>query len=171
VLTGDPDLAQDLVQDVMIRVQARWRKIEQFDLPEKYVRRAIANGYVSWRRRWTVRNLIPFGIPPDRGTPDPAHEETERSALWIRLESLPRRQRAVLVLLLTTEEARTPPASVAMQGIRRGVVRRRRRRAAGVAGVAVAAAAAITVPVMLRGSPPAPTSTAPRPTTSPPASR
>jgi RNA polymerase sigma-70 factor (sigma-E family) len=96
VLTGDPDLAQDLVQDVLIRVHRRWRHIESYDRPEQYVRRAIVNAYVSWRRTWSVRNLVPFGSPPDRAAPE--HPGPGESELWQRMSRLPRRQRAAVVL-------------------------------------------------------------------------
>jgi len=96
VLTGDPDLAQDIVQDVLIRVYSRWRQIESQDHPEHYVRKAILNAYISWRRLWSVRNLVPFGSPPDRAAPE--HPGSEPSELWQRLARLPRRQRAVVVL-------------------------------------------------------------------------
>ncbi|HEX3814134.1 MAG TPA: sigma factor [Mycobacteriales bacterium] len=87
VPTADPQLAQDLVQDVMVRMQGRWRKIEQYDRPERYVRRAIANAYVSWRRRWSVRNLVPFSAPPERIVPDVSEHDTGRSELWQQLRS------------------------------------------------------------------------------------
>lgn len=96
VLTADPDLAQDLVQDVLIRVHRRWRHIESEERPEQYVRRAIVNAYVSWRRTWSVRNLVPFGSPPERAAPDPPGPG--QSELWLRMSRLPRRQRAAVVL-------------------------------------------------------------------------
>ncbi|HEX3813250.1 MAG TPA: SigE family RNA polymerase sigma factor [Mycobacteriales bacterium] len=96
VLTGNPDLAQDIVQDVLIRVHSRWRQVESYDHPENYVRKAIVNAYVSWRRQWSVRNLVPFGSPPDRAAPEPPGSEP--SELWRRMSRLPRRQRAVVVL-------------------------------------------------------------------------
>ena len=59
-LTGDPDLAKDLVQEVLIRVSGRWQKIGQLDRPEAYVRKMVVNEYLSWRRRsW---RLIPSGM-------------------------------------------------------------------------------------------------------------
>ena len=38
-LTGDPDLAKDLVQEVLIRVSRRWQQIGQLDRPEAYITR------------------------------------------------------------------------------------------------------------------------------------
>jgi len=96
VLTGDPHLAQDIVQDVLVRVHSRWGKVSRYDAPEQYVRRAILNAYISWRRRWSVRNLVSFGAPPDQVAPEPI--EAGPSELWHRLAGLPRRQRAVLAL-------------------------------------------------------------------------
>ena len=54
VLTDDPHLAQDIVQDVLLRAQQRWTKIEA---PATYVRRMVTNEYLSWRRR-AVRRMI-----------------------------------------------------------------------------------------------------------------
>lgn len=96
VLTADPDLAEDIVQDVLIRVHRRWRRVQACDRPELYVRRAIVNAYVSWRRTWSVRNLVPFGSPPDRAAPEPPGSEP--SELWERMCRLPHRQRAAVVL-------------------------------------------------------------------------
>jgi DNA-directed RNA polymerase specialized sigma24 family protein len=50
-LTGDPDLAKDLVQEVLIRASGRWQKIGQLDRPEAYIRKMVVNEYLSWRRR------------------------------------------------------------------------------------------------------------------------
>jgi RNA polymerase sigma-70 factor (sigma-E family) len=98
-LTGDPDLAKDLVQEVLIRVSGRWQEIGQLDWPEAYVRKMVVNEYLSWRRRsW---RLIPSGMsghltgPP---SPDPADGYIDRQALLAELAKLSRRQRTALVL-------------------------------------------------------------------------
>ena len=52
VLTGDRDLAQDVVQDVLLRAHRRWSSIHRLEVPEQYVRRMILNEFLSWRRRW-----------------------------------------------------------------------------------------------------------------------
>jgi RNA polymerase sigma-70 factor (sigma-E family) len=99
VLTGDRALAEDVVQEVLIRASARWQRIGQLDRPEHYVRKMVVNEYLSWRRRsW---RLIPAGTGPEidrRLAPDHAHAHAERDALLAELGKLPRRQRAVLVL-------------------------------------------------------------------------
>jgi RNA polymerase sigma-70 factor (sigma-E family) len=98
-LTGDPHLAKDLVQEVLIRVSGRWQEIGQLDRPEAYIRKMVVNEYLSWRRRsW---RLIPSGMSsyfPGRPSPDPADGYIERQALLAELAKLSRRQRTALVL-------------------------------------------------------------------------
>ncbi len=105
VLTGDRSLAEDVVQEVLIRASRRWEAIAGLDRPEAYVRKMIVNEYVSWRRRsW---RLVPSGAgtevdgrlaPDDRLAPDPAAGHAERQAILAELARLPARQRAVIVL-------------------------------------------------------------------------
>jgi RNA polymerase sigma-70 factor (sigma-E family) len=99
VLTGDRGLAEDVVQEVLIRAHKRWPQIVELDRPELYVRKMVVNEYLSWRRRsW---RLIPGGSAQDvddRLAPDHAFGHAERDALLAELGKLPRRQRAVLVL-------------------------------------------------------------------------
>ena len=98
-LTGDPDLAKDLVQEVLIRASERWQEIGQLDWPEAYVRKMVVNEYLSWRRRsW---RLIPWGMSDHltgNPSPDPADGYIERQALMAELAKLSRRQRTALVL-------------------------------------------------------------------------
>jgi RNA polymerase sigma-70 factor (sigma-E family) len=99
VLTGDRDLAQDIVQEVLGRAHVRWRKIARLDQPDHYVRRMITNEYLSWRRRWG--RVFPVGrvtYEPAPAGPDTATTHAERDALLAELARLPRRQQAVLVL-------------------------------------------------------------------------
>jgi RNA polymerase sigma-70 factor (sigma-E family) len=99
VLTGDRGLAEDVVQEVLIRANGRWPMISGLSRPEAYIRKMVVNEYLSWRRRsWRV---VPSGAATDFGclsTSDPAAEFDERDALLAELAKLPRRQRAVLVL-------------------------------------------------------------------------
>jgi RNA polymerase sigma-70 factor (sigma-E family) len=97
-LTGQRATADDLAQEVLIRVLARWDRIGRVDRPDLYVRKMLLNEFLSSRRRsW---RLIPAGdaVPRDAGTPDPAAEYAEHDAMLAEIGRLPRSQRAVLAL-------------------------------------------------------------------------
>ncbi|OLF16789.1 SigE family RNA polymerase sigma factor [Actinophytocola xanthii] len=98
MLTGEREQAADLVQDVLVKLYGRWRRISDLDYRERYVLRMVTNGYLSWRRS-TAARLVAVGEVPDevRGD-DFASEHAAREDMWQRLAGLPRRQRTVLVL-------------------------------------------------------------------------
>lgn len=96
-LTGDPHLAEDLVQEVLLRVHRDWARIGALDVPEAYVRRMLINEFLSWRRRWG-RVLPRPDVEPARTEPDHAVVIADRDALRQRLSRLPRGQRVVLTL-------------------------------------------------------------------------
>lgn len=99
LLTGDGGLAEDLVQEALIRAHRRWRGQVRVTHPEAYVRRIVVNEYTNWRRRRSNHELpgpIPDGATGD--TADVADGLVERDLVWRILACLPRRQRAVLVL-------------------------------------------------------------------------
>lgn len=92
VLSNDADLAQDLVQEALVKTHARWSKV---DHPDAYVRRAIVNDFCSWKRRRASRDVV-TAVVPEGVTHDEGPEE--RDAMWRLLAELPRQQRAALVL-------------------------------------------------------------------------
>jgi RNA polymerase sigma-70 factor (sigma-E family) len=97
-LTGDRATAEDVVQEALIRAHARWRRIDGLERPEAYVRKMIANEFLSWRRRFArVEPRAEVAAPPG-DAPDDATAYGEREALRAELATLPRRQRAVLAL-------------------------------------------------------------------------
>ena len=104
VLTGDRDLAQDVVQEVLARSQVRWKQISKSHSPDAYVRRMVVNEYLSWRRSWAARKVHAAGeqlvdLDDARGgRRDHADDVVEADELWNRLATLGRKQRAVLVL-------------------------------------------------------------------------
>jgi RNA polymerase sigma-70 factor (sigma-E family) len=94
MLTGDPHHGEELLQDCLVRLYARWRRVSSGD-PHPYLRRMLVNGNISrWRRRHR-EDLVER--PPDRADPSAGgrefHEELHRA-----LRALPDRQRAVVVL-------------------------------------------------------------------------
>ena len=99
VLTADCALAEDVVQEVLIRAHARWNRIDAMDRPDLYVRKMIVNEFLSWRRRsWRLVLAGRGADVVDRLSQDHAVAHAERAALLAELGKLPRRQRAVLVL-------------------------------------------------------------------------
>jgi RNA polymerase sigma-70 factor (sigma-E family) len=92
VLCRDQELSKDLVQDALIRTHARWHRV---DSPDAYVRKAIVNDFLSWKRRRSSRDVVTDQLPET--AVDPGHHE-DRDAMWRVLAVLPRQQRAVLVL-------------------------------------------------------------------------
>ncbi len=97
VLTNDRGLAEDVVQDVLVRAHRRWGEIEALEHPEAYVRRMIVNEFYSWRRKWA--RVVPRPADElDRAAPDHADAVTDRRTLLDEVAKLPRKQRAVLAL-------------------------------------------------------------------------
>ena len=95
VLTGDPHLAQDIVQECLLRAQQRWGRIAAVDVPSAYLKRMVTNEYFGWRRR--LKAHLPLtGVDPPQ--PDPADRYDEREAMLQRIDRLPRKQKAAVVL-------------------------------------------------------------------------
>jgi RNA polymerase sigma-70 factor (sigma-E family) len=93
-LTGDPRLAEELVQQALVSTWGRWSKIQQ-DQPHAYVRRAMVHSHTSWWRR--ARREMPLPDWYDRSdSAADGFEERERTMAALR--RLPPRQRAVIVL-------------------------------------------------------------------------
>jgi RNA polymerase sigma-70 factor (sigma-E family) len=106
MLTGDHHLAQDLVQETMVRAQLHWRRVVAADVPDRYVRRMMTNLYLDWRRGSWLRRVLLWADPEDsavRADPsavptDHAERSADRDLVWAVLATLPRQQRAAVVL-------------------------------------------------------------------------
>ena len=97
VLCIDTGLAEDLVQEVLIKAYGRWDQLDAMEYPEAYVRRMLVNQFVSWRRKWA--RVVPVAlIEHPVQVADHAVHHAERDDLFGRLARLPARQRAVIVL-------------------------------------------------------------------------
>ena len=93
-LTGDPRLAEELVQQALVSTWGRWAKIRH-DQPHAYVRRAMVHHHTSWWRR--ARREMPLPDWYDRVEPRSSAVE-DRDRTMAALRRLPSRQRAVIVL-------------------------------------------------------------------------
>lgn len=97
-LTGDRELAQDLVQDAFVRVAGRFRHLRVPDAFDSYLRRTIVNLFMSQLRR---RRLERAHLARERAEAGREHRDADpadRDEMWPALETLPHRQRAAVVL-------------------------------------------------------------------------
>ncbi|RZS37462.1 RNA polymerase sigma-70 factor (sigma-E family) [Herbihabitans rhizosphaerae] len=100
-LTGDRELAQDLVQDALAKAHRRWSVVRAADHPDLYLRRMVVNGYLSWRRRWYQRTVEPASDSGvlDRGrVDDPAGRVADADQIATLLTKLTKPQRVAIVL-------------------------------------------------------------------------
>ena len=56
-LCGATQLAEDVVQEALLKAHVRWDRIQAADSPEANLRRMIVNEFLSWRRKWA--RIIP----------------------------------------------------------------------------------------------------------------
>ena len=95
LLTGDHHRAEDLVQEALAKVAARWPRLRDGH-PEAYARQVLVRDNVSWWRRHR-REVVDAAPDPGRtGTGEPAADR--RMLLDQALATLTPKQRAVVVL-------------------------------------------------------------------------
>ena len=117
MLCGDRTLAEDIVQAALERAYLRWDRIEQQD-PFGYVRRAVVNEHLNWRRRRLWREQPVGGTAElEAGTPDrPAGDQLAGvrfdTTLAVALSRLSRRERAVMVLRYVEDLTEVQTANV-----------------------------------------------------------
>lgn len=97
LLTGDAHLAEDLLQQALIRVASRWERVLASGDPEPYVRKVLYHQHISWWRR-SRRESASAGELPETVQADHASAVVVTLSLRQALARLAPRQRAVLVL-------------------------------------------------------------------------
>jgi RNA polymerase sigma-70 factor (sigma-E family) len=95
LLSGDRHHGEELLQECLVNLYTRWKRVARNGDPHAYLRRMLVNGNVSRWRRW--RREEPVADAPDRqdrrsALVDP-HDSLQRAIL-----RLPRQQRAVIIL-------------------------------------------------------------------------
>lgn len=124
LITGDPHRAQDLLQDALIKLAARWERVSQGS-PDAYVRRVMFHDNISrWRKQGRE---VPVGVLVDGARPvgasDPVDPAARATGLDVRaaLRQLTDKQRVVLVLRYYDDLSETQIAQTL--GISNGTVK------------------------------------------------
>ena len=126
LLTGDRHTAEDLVQTAFAKLYLSWDRVQRRELVDGYVRRILVNEHNSlWRRPFKRREVISHDLP-DTHAPD-RHDDGESAALWQFVQTLPRKQRAVIVLRYYEDLSEAETAAVL--GISVGTVKSQASRA------------------------------------------
>jgi DNA-directed RNA polymerase specialized sigma24 family protein len=94
---GDYQLAQDLVQESLVKTYMAWPRLRDVGKAEPYSRRVIVTTSISWRRRRSFHER-PVEALPEIAVADVADLVVARTDLWTQLHTLPPRQRAAVVL-------------------------------------------------------------------------
>lgn len=126
LLTGNRADAEDLVQTALAKLYLSWHRVQRRDSVDAYVRRIMVNENASlWRRPFKRRETPTDELPEQAGA---APEYDDRSQLlWSFVQTLPRKQRAVVVLRYYEELSEAEVADVL--GISVGTVKSQASRA------------------------------------------
>lgn len=109
-LTGSAHEAQDLVQTTLERVYVRWPHLDTGAAPA-YARRVLVNLRTDrWRRR--RREVLVEEPQRDARLPGHAEEAAQRVDLASALQSLPPREREVVVLRYFADESERSVAQI-----------------------------------------------------------
>jgi DNA-directed RNA polymerase specialized sigma24 family protein len=157
LLTGDAQVAQELVRDTLGRLYLTWSSAHDLGGPDAYATRILVDEHRAARRRRSRGREQRTEDSSESPESPVIHTEYDdrREALWQLVGLLPPRQRAAVVLRFyeqltgpdldtlreRCEEADYPSTSMAAVVDTAGVVRARRRRTS--AGVIAATAAVV----------------------------
>jgi RNA polymerase sigma-70 factor (sigma-E family) len=97
LLCADRHLAEDLLQEVLVKAHRRWSAIEA-DNPDAYLKQALVRTHISWNRRRSSSE-VPSAYVPESAYVDAFDDRhASRDEVWAMLATLSPTQRAVLVL-------------------------------------------------------------------------
>ena len=97
LLTGDYQLAEDVVQTAFAKVYLTWSRISKLEHPTAYTRKIVTSHAMSWWRRKSSAEVPMQDLP---GGHLAGHEDriTQARAVWSALATLSSMQRVVMLL-------------------------------------------------------------------------
>lgn len=98
MLTGSAHAAEELLQDTLVLLYPKWDKVAAAESPVAYVRRALANRFVSSQRRAWSHDVTVWELPDRWDGRDLSQSTADSIEVWRLLAGLPERQRAAVVL-------------------------------------------------------------------------
>ncbi|WP_433293389.1 SigE family RNA polymerase sigma factor [Actinoplanes sp. CA-030573] len=120
LLTGDHQLAEDLLQSALAATYRHWRRVRDNN-PDGYVRQAMYHQHISWWRRRRVPEHL-AADPRGAAHADPADATALRLTMTEALARLSPKQRAVILLRFYDDLTEAQAADVL--GCRVGTVKR-----------------------------------------------
>lgn len=118
LLSGDRHRAEDLLQETLLKVAARWPRLRDGD-PDAYARTILVRDNISWWRRRRRETVV--AAPPQQPAADTVDTIDRRLIVARALDRLTARQRAVLVLRYYDDLTESQTAAVL--GVSRGTVK------------------------------------------------
>ena len=97
LMLGDPDAAQDVVQDAFLGLYRRWDKLTSADAAPAYLRASVLNGCRTLLKRRSRPAFHATDEPLESAEAAMMHTEEQR-ALLTAIRRLPARRREALVL-------------------------------------------------------------------------
>ncbi|HEY3834467.1 MAG TPA: sigma-70 family RNA polymerase sigma factor [Acidimicrobiia bacterium] len=120
-LCGRRDVAEEIVQDAMVKTLARWSKVREYDKPGAFVRRIVLHDTTSALRRRGAELRAVTRLRSRRGGDDAVAIDPEVDEFWRLVRALPARQAQVVALFYGDDQ---PTAEIALLlGIAEGTVR------------------------------------------------
>jgi len=98
LMTKNAAAAEDLVQDTFVRLHPKWSCVAGATVPLAYVRRSMLNNFLNSSRSRSSQERPVAQVRDRSDESDLADQVTDRLLVAGLLDSLPPRQRAVLVL-------------------------------------------------------------------------
>jgi DNA-directed RNA polymerase specialized sigma24 family protein len=84
LVVGDHQLADDLLQEALVKAYVAWPRLRDVTRAEAYVRRTIVTTAISWRRRRSFHEH-PIEVVPEIWEADQAERLASRDDVWAQV--------------------------------------------------------------------------------------